>query len=73
MESGLWRILSATTFFLKQVIKQNKYTMEEKLEKILLDLNIGYFTVKAAKTKILKLIKKEEQKSNLVNKNNWES
>jgi hypothetical protein len=47
--------------------------MEEKLEKILLDLNIGYFTVKAAKTKILKLIKKEEQKSNPVNKANWES
>ena len=37
--------------------------MEEKIEKILLDLNIGYITVRVAKTKILKLIKNEEQKS----------
>jgi hypothetical protein len=29
--------------------------MEEKLEKILLDLNIGYITVKVAKRKILRL------------------
>lgn len=36
--------------------------MEEKIEKILLDLNIGYITVRVAKTKILKLIKNEEQK-----------
>ena len=32
--------------------------MEEKLEKILLDLNFGSISVKVAKTKILKLIKK---------------
>jgi hypothetical protein len=30
--------------------------MEKKLEKILLDLNIGYITVRVAKTKILKLV-----------------
>ena len=29
--------------------------MEEKLEKIILDLNIGYITVKVAKRKILRL------------------
>lgn len=36
--------------------------MENKLEKILLDLNIGRISVRVAKTKILKLIKNEEQK-----------
>ena len=36
--------------------------MEQKLEKILLDLNIGYISVRVAKTKILKLIKNEKQK-----------
>jgi hypothetical protein len=30
---------------------------EERLEKILLDLNIGLITVRVAKTKILKLFK----------------
>lgn len=36
--------------------------MEQKLEKILLDLNIGSITVRVAKTKILKLIENEKQK-----------
>ena len=36
--------------------------MENKLEKILLDLNIGRITVRVAKTKILKLIENEKQK-----------
>jgi hypothetical protein len=34
--------------------------MENKLEKILLDLNIGYISVKVAKSKILKLIENEK-------------
>jgi hypothetical protein len=34
--------------------------MENKLEKILLDLNIGYISVKVAKSKILKLIQNEK-------------
>jgi hypothetical protein len=37
--------------------------MEQKLENILLDLNIGYISVKVAKTKILKLIENEKQES----------
>ena len=44
-------------------IINDKYNyMEEKIEKILLDLNIGYITVRVAKTKILKLIENEKQK-----------
>jgi hypothetical protein len=34
--------------------------MENKLEQILLDLNIGYISVKVAKSKILKLIQDEK-------------
>ena len=41
--------------------------MEEKLEKILLDLNIGYITVKVAKRKILRLFAVSEQSEQLVN------
>lgn len=40
--------------------------MEEKLEKILLDLNIGYITVKVAKRKILRLFAVSGQSEQLV-------
>lgn len=40
--------------------------MEEKLEKILLDLNIGYITVKVAKRKILRLFSVVGQSEKLV-------
>lgn len=39
-----------------------KINIEQKLEKILLDLNIGYISVMVAKTKILKFIENEKQK-----------
>jgi hypothetical protein len=41
--------------------------MEEKLEKILLDLNIGYITVKVAKRKILRLFAVSGRSEQLVN------
>jgi hypothetical protein len=40
--------------------------METKLEKILLDLNIGYITVKVAKRKILRLFAVIGQNEQLV-------
>jgi hypothetical protein len=39
--------------------------MEERLEKILLDLNIGYITVKVAKRKILRLFTDSGQSEQL--------